>query len=256
MAGSRDHRVLVPIDVLGGESVPQTVIDAFASVPIVLLAYRELPDQTGTDQARDQYGDRMRAEVDKLEDAFEAAGCLDISSRLVFTHDRFRTFERVAVEAGCDAVLLANPAPVLETVLVALRGDVALEHITRLLGTLLTDTDLDVTFLHVVAAKAGREEGTALLDAAVDALADTGVDRDRIDRSLVVGGSPTSEILDAAADHDMLVVGESRPSIRRFIFRDRARKLSRETVDPVLVICGEYLTAEDGESGDGDDESD
>ncbi|MFC4439335.1 MULTISPECIES: universal stress protein [Natrialbaceae] len=253
MAAPRDHRVLVPVDVLGGESVPQTVIDAFASVPVVLLGYRVLPDQTPPDQARDQYGARVRSELEELHDVFEDAGCLDVSSRLVFTHNRLKTFERVAVEASCDAVLLLNPAPVLETVLVAIRGDVNLDHIARLLGALLTDTDLEVTFFHVVPDEDERERGSELLDAAVSALADVGVDRDRIDTSLVVDGSPTREILEAATDHDLLVVGESRPSVRRLIFRDRAKTLARDTVDPVLVIRGEYLEAD--EAGTAEDES-
>ena len=247
MAAPRDHRVLIPVDVLGGESVPTTVIDAFASVPIVLLGYRELPDQTGTDHARDQYGARARAKLEELHTAFEDAGCLDVTSRLVFTHDRLQTFERIAVEASCDAVLLLNPAPVLESVLVAIRGEVNLEHIAMHLETLLAGTELTVTFFHVVTDETDRERGSELLDAAIAALADTGVDRDRIDSSLVVDGSPTTAILDAAADHDLLVVGESRPSIRRFIFRDRAEKLAKETVDPVLVIRGEYLEADDTE---------
>ncbi|TYL38240.1 universal stress protein [Natronococcus pandeyae] len=250
MAAPRDYRVLVPIDVLGGESVPRTVIDAFASVPVVLLGYHELPEQTPPDQARDQYGTRARAELDELHEVFEDAGCLDVSSRLVFTHDRLKTFERVAVETSCDAVLLLNPAPVLESVLVAIRGDVNLEYIARFLGGLLIDTDLEVTFFHVVPDEDERERGTELLDTAVDELADTGVGRDRIDTSLVVDGSPTREILDAASDQDLLVVGESRPSIRRFIFRDRAKTLARGTVDPVLVIRGEYLEADEGDNGD------
>lgn len=247
MAAPRDHRVLIPVDVLGGESVPTTVIDAFASVPIVLLGYRELPDQTGTDHARDQYGARARAGLEKLHTAFEDAGCLDVTSRLVFTHDRLQTFERIAVEASCDAVLLLNPAPVLESVLVAIRGEVNLDHIAMHLETLLAGTELTVTFFHVVADETDRERGTELLDAAVDALADTGVDRDRIDSSLMVDGSPTTAILDATRDHDLLVVGESRPSIRRFIFRDRAKTLAKGTVNPVLVIRGEYLEADNTE---------
>lgn len=250
MAPSRDHRVLIPIDILGGESIPQTVVGAFASMPIVLLGYREIPDQTATDQARDQYEERARAELAELERVFEEAGCLDVTSRLVFTHDRLQTFERIAVEAECDAVLLSNPAPILETVLVAVRGDVNLEYIARFLGTLLTDTKLTVSFFHVVSDETDRGRGTELLETAADELVDAGVDRDRIDTELVVGGSPTGEILDAASDHDLLVVGESRPSVRRFIFRDRAEKLARETIDPVLVIRGEYLAADEAEDAD------
>ncbi|THE63783.1 universal stress protein [Salinadaptatus halalkaliphilus] len=244
MSSTREYRVLVPVDVLGGETVPQTVIDAFASVPVVLLAYREIPDQIGTDQARDQYERRARAELEELRDVFEDAGCLDVTTRLVFTHDRLQTFERVALEAACDAVVVLNPAPVLESVLVALRGGVNLEYIARFLGVLLAGTDLSVTFFHVVSDEDERDQRAELLETAAATLADTGVDRQRIDTSLVVDGSPTRAILEAADDHDLLVVGESRPSVRRFIFKDRAKSLAKGTVDPVLVIRGEYLEDE------------
>ena len=248
MSDSRDHRVLIPIAVLEGEAVPETIIDAFASIPVVLLGYRDIPDQTGPDQAREQYGDRARAELEELQTVFEDAGC-DVTSRLAFTHDPLETFERVAVEDACDAVLVLNPAPVLETVLVALRGDVNVEYIARLLATVLTGTTLELTLFHVAADDSKRAAGTELLETARSELLDAGVDADRIDSTVVVDNSPTEAIVEASADHDLLVAGESRPSIRRAIFRDRAKRLARRTVDPVLVIRGEYLeSAPDGET--------
>ncbi|MFD1563343.1 universal stress protein [Haloarchaeobius amylolyticus] len=249
MSAPRDHRVLIPVDVLEGEVVPETIVDAFASIPVVLLGYRELPDQTAPDQARDQYGDRARAELEELRSVFEDAGC-DVTSRLAFTHDRLETFERVAVEDACDAVLVLNPAPVLETVLVALRGDVNVEYIARLLATILTGTDLELTLFHVTPDDSSQAAGTELLETARSELVDAGVDADRIDSTVVVDDSPTAAIVEASADHDLLVAGESRPSVRRVIFRDRAKRLARRTVDPVLVIRGEYLEGETTSNGD------
>ncbi|OVE85351.1 universal stress protein [Natronolimnobius baerhuensis] len=254
MSSSRNHRVLVPVDVLEGESVPSTVVDAFASIPVVLLGYREIPDQTAPEQARDQYGDRVRAELEELRTVFEDANC-DVATRLAFTHDRLKTFERVTVEESCDAILLLNPAPVLESVLVALRSDVTVAHMARLLRTVLDGTDLEVTLFHVAADEDGRNAGTELLETARTALVDEGVAANRIDSRVVVGGSPTDAILEAANDHDLLVVGESRPSVRRYVFRDRAERLAKRTVDPVLVIRGEYLesateAAENGKTAD------
>ncbi len=245
MADARDHRVLVPVDVLGGQGVPQPVVETFASVPVVLLAYRELPDQVPPDQARAHDGDRARDELEGLQGVCEAAGCTDVTTRLVFTHDPLRSFERVALEERCDAVLLLNPAPVLESVLVAIRGDVNLAYIASFLGAILAGTDLRVTFLRVVRDESDAESGRQLLASAADELAATGVDRDRIDTDVVLGRSATRAILETATDHDLLVVGESRPTVRRLIFRDRAKTLAKGTVDPVLVIRGGSLTGSD-----------
>ena len=252
MTTPADHRVLIPVDVLEGESVPGTIVDAFASIPVVLLGYREVPDQTAPEQAREQYGDRVRAELEELRTVFEDAGC-DVTSRVAFTHDRLQTFERVTVDEGCDAVLVLNPVPVLESVLVAIRSDVNVDYIARLLSAVLAGTTLEVTLLHVASDESKRDAGADPLETARDALVDGGVDRDRIEERVVVDGSPTDAILEAAADHDMLVVGESRPSIRHYVFRDRAERLARQTVDPVLVIRGEYLEGGD-DSTDEEDE--
>lgn len=256
MAASRDHRVLVPVDVLGGEAVPEGIVETLASVPVTLLAYRELPDQVGTDHARDQWGARARTELEALEDAFLEAGCVDVRTRLVFTHDRFETIERVAVDEDCTAIVLLEPAPVLESVLLAVRGDVNLEPIAAFLGAVLDGTDLTVTVVHVT-DESDRDQGTQVLETAADELAVAGVDRERIETTLLVDGSPTRAILAASTDHDLLVVGESRPSVRRLVFRDRARVLARGAVDPVLVVRGKYLQSPDGATDDenGDSES-
>ena len=244
MSHTGDHRVLVPVAVLDGESIPTTIVDAFASIPIVLLGYYEVPEQTSPDQARDQYQRRAARELEERRSVFEAAGC-PVTSRLVFTHDRFETFERVAVETGCDAVLLLNPAPVLERMLVAVRSDVNVEHKAQLIATVLAETEIDVTLFHVVSDDRDRARGDELLATMADALEDAGIGDERVTGTVVVDDSPTEAILEASAEHDLAVVGESRPSVRRYIFRDRAERIAKRTADPVLVVRGAYLEADD-----------
>lgn len=239
MNENHDHRVLVPVDILEGEAVPEKLIETIASVPVVILGYHEVPDQTATDQARSKYGEQTRAELDKLRGVFEDAGC-DVTTRLVFTHDRFKTFERVAIELHCDGIVILNPTPVLESILVAIRGDVNIDHVARLVAAILAGTTIDVTLLHVATDDGKREQGITSLEAAAAKLVEHGVERDRIETT-VVDGRPTDAILSAASDYDLLVIGESRPSIRRRIFRDRAERIAKRTIDPVLVIRREYL---------------
>ena len=246
-----DHRVLVPVDVLGGQTVPASLVDAFASVPVVLLGYREIPDQTAPGQARAAFAARASAELAELRAVFEQVGAT-VETRLAFTHDRFETIERAAVRTDCDAVLLPNPAPVLERVLVAIRGNVNVDHVARLVAAVVADTTLSVTLFHVAPAESDRRAGERPLETSSSSILErAGVDRDRIERRVVVGDDPTAAILEAAVDHDLLVAGESRPSVRRLLFRDRAGRLARRTVDPVLVIRGEYLEpdADDGSAG-------
>lgn len=137
----------------------------------------------------------------------------------------------------------------LERILVATRGDVNVDHIARLVATVLAGTEIDVTLFHVVSSDESRKQGEERLEVAASTLAEQGIDRDRIEVT-VVDGSPTDAILEAARDHDLLVISESRPSIRRLIFRDRAKRIARRTVDPVVVIRGEYLEPRETEPED------
>lgn len=239
-----DHRVLVPVEVLRGETVPETIVRLFASVPVVLLGYHEIPEQTAPSQARMQFEEKAQTEIAALREAFEAAGG-DVATRLVFTHDPLKSFERVANELGCDSVLLLNPAPTLERVLVPLRGEVHVEYISRLVSRVLEGGDTAVTLFHVAADDPGRVGGESLLADATDALESRGLDRDRIDTRVDVTDDPLEAIVRAADDHDLVVVGESKPSIRDFIFGDASEVIAERTVGPVLVVRRPYLEADE-----------
>jgi nucleotide-binding universal stress UspA family protein len=251
MTDADDYCVLVPVAVLDGQSVPTTIVEAFAPIPVLLLGYNEVPDQTLPAQARDQYGERAKRELEERRSVFEGAGC-PVTSRLVFTNDRFTTFERVAVEAECNAILILNPVPVLETMLVAIRSNVNLDRLAHLVATVLEGTEIEVTLFHAVSKKSKRGQGEELLETAASAFVDAGVDSERVSRSVVIADSPTSAILEAAEDHDFIVAGESRPSIRQYIFRGRAERIAKRTSDPVLVVRGEYLEGENEADGNTD----
>lgn len=234
--------VLVPVDVLSGQSVPVTVIEALASVPVLLLGYNEVPDQTSAGQAQQQFEGQIRAELSELRTTFESFGCA-VSTRIAFTHDRFQTFERVAIEDDCSAIILLNPAPVLESMLVAIRSDVNVDHVTALVAAVLADTEITVTLLHVATSDEERATGESAIGSAAERLERRDIGAERIART-IAEGPPTDAILDVATDHDLLVLGESRPSIRRRIFRDRAERIAKRSLDPVIVIRRVYLESQ------------
>ena len=240
------HRVLVPVEILRGEAIPEALVEALAPVPVVLLGYHEIPEQTAPGQARMQFEEKAQAKLEELVRAFEDAGGT-VATRLVFTHDPMKTFERVAVELECDAVCLLNPATALERILVPVRGDVNVTHIAELVGTLLVGGDADVTLFHVALEEEDRAEATALLESAAETLLEIGLEADRILETVVVDDDPLETIVEVADDHDLVVIGESRPSIRDRIFGDPSESIAAQTVSPVLVVRRRYLEMSDEE---------
>nr|WP_231741319.1 universal stress protein [Halorubrum sp. CBA1125] len=139
--------VLVPMAVLDGESLPEGVAALLANARVVLLGYHVIPEQTAAEQAREQFGERAMAKLGEIAAALEAAGA-DVDTRLVFTHERQATIDRMIYEEGCLAVLVANGTEGPESVLVAVRGAVGLDRIARLVAGLFATTDTTITLYH------------------------------------------------------------------------------------------------------------
>ncbi|MFC6737215.1 hypothetical protein ACFQEQ_13320, partial [Halolamina salina] len=90
-------KVLVPVEVLEGESLSVPLVEFLAPTEVVLLGYHVLPEQTPTEQASMQFEDRAHAAIDEIAAAFREAG-REVETRVAFTHDRDATVDGVASE--------------------------------------------------------------------------------------------------------------------------------------------------------------
>lgn len=230
-----DHPICVPIAIFERESIPQPLIELLSPVPAVVLGYYVLPDQTAPGQARMQFEERAQRELADITSAFEASGAT-VETRLAFTRDADQTVERVALDDRCSAVLLVNPAPTIDRVLVALRDDRNAEGMAGLVATLCAETDIDVTVYHV-ATEDGRERGAQLVAAAADLLEARGVSGDRITEDVVVSDAPVRSLVARAdEDYDLVVIGETKPTLRERIVGDTPRRIAARSLEPVLVV--------------------
>jgi nucleotide-binding universal stress UspA family protein len=222
-------RILVPLAVLEGESVSAGLTALLEPTYVTVLGYHVLPEQTPPDQARDQYGERATDALEDLAAEFGAAeGTADY--RLVFTHDRKQTFDRVAAETRSEVYAIPGATGPIDRLLVALTGDVAVERIVSFVGELVGDREIGVTlFLATDDEPAGRE----LLETAAVPLADRGID---VGTELAVDRPPLEALLETTGGHDAIVMGERAPSFRTLVFGEDAERVAAESVGPVLVV--------------------
>ena len=247
-------KVLVPLAVLDGESLAPALVEALSTVPVELVGYHAVPEQTPPGQARMQFEERMETELADLAATFKEMGGT-VETRLVFTHEPEQTFERVAVEEGCDAVLLNNPATKVEEILVPLRSEINVERIVALVASVLDATDATATLYHVAAPddEADRETGQRLVDAATEALAEAGVAPECVNREIAVSETPIKTLAAAAGEYDLVVMGESKPSVRELFFGEVSEQVASQSVTPALVVrrlpALETESEKSGESG-------
>lgn len=227
--------ILLPVRVLEGESLPEGVPALLAEAHVVLLGYHEIPEQTAPGQARMQFEERAVARLDELEGLLEAAGAT-VERRLVFTHDGQQTIDRTIYEQDCLAVLDPEATAAIEEVLVAVRGSIGLERLARTVGGLFGAADARITLYHVVEPEASEAEGEELLSDLGRALRDRGVDADRIFTRIEVDGDPATAIGDAGRSADVVVMGESDPSLATLVFGMPSEQVAQRFHGPVLVV--------------------
>lgn len=238
MSESISHpTILVPVDASDAEEPPPPLVKLLSPHQLVVLGYYPVPDQTSTDQARAQFGEEATDAIDTIADHFAVRGGV-VESTVVFTRDRSETIDNVAADYDVDAVL--TPGRVDETldrVLVPLRGDDNLERILGFVGVLLRESDATATLFNVAKSTDEASRGELLVRGACDRLeTEEGIDPARIGWRQEVDSSTTNAIVAAAEDHDLLIVGESKPSLAERVLGDVTNEVIDRSSDPLLIV--------------------
>lgn len=229
-----NHRVLIPFELPEPDTVAPVVIDLLGDIDVVLMGHFQLPEQTPTAVGRDQFEAEAQAELDDLAADFEDVSG-SVTTRLVFGKARAKAIDRMAIEEECNVVLTPGHVEAIDRILVPLRGEDNLDRIVSFVGELVEDTDASVTLFHAI-SQDDRQPGKVILNHAYERLVDTGVDRNRIDFRLSEDGDPRQEIVSLGDDYDVLVLGETEPSLRERILGELLGQVTAETDDPTLVV--------------------
>lgn len=227
--------VLVPLEVLEGESLPAGTTELLANAHVVLLGYHVLPEQTATEQAREQFGETAMSKLGEFAGALEAVGAT-AETRLVFTHDKQTTIDRLIYEYDCLAVLVPNSAERVESVLVAVRGTVGVDRIARLVAGLFVGTGIAVTLYHVLGEGETDEDAETLLNGMRADLVERGMDADAVEILIEGTETPVDAIAGRGEAHDAVIMGETDPSVTTFVFGMPAEQVAERFLGPVLVV--------------------
>lgn len=191
-----------------------------------------------SEQPGDQFGEEAQAALDAVARRFEEAGAEDVTSRLVFTGDKFDTLTRISTEEGCDAVLISGALEHLRRLLVPLRGLQNARHIVPFFVDVVAGSGTtDVTLLHVLQGdETDADVQDDLLGPAVEQLAAHGVDTELVERRVVATDDPADTIREAAGHYDLLVLGETQPSVRGILFGTVPERIVQSVEGPVVLV--------------------
>lgn len=227
--------LLVPVDVSTDSLPGDGLADFLAGIDVVLLGYFSVPDQSLPAQLKLNRGGEAEARLDRIAEQVRAADVAGVvETELVFTHDRQDPIDRVADEHACDGVLVPGETGSVERILVPLRGERNLDRILLFAGAVARHSDASITLFHAVTD--GDEDGERLLATAAEQLAASGLDDARLTTQLSEGGDSYAQIVEQGSAFDLIVLGETEPSLRERIFGSIPAKITDQTNCPVVVV--------------------
>ena len=234
--GDEDSTVLIPVNAAEAEDLPVTLVKTLAPLHIVVLGYYLVPNQAAPEQVRSNHKDEATAAIDDAVSQFTDRGA-EVESVVVFTHDKDETIDHVADEYDVDAVLTPGEyVEELSRVLVPMRGDENLEKIISFSTDLLRQSDVTATLYNVAESDGDASHGELLLRGARDRLAENGIDPDRVNWQVDRGDSPGDKIVTTAQEYNVLIVGESEPSLRERILGRITGHVVDRVEKPVFVV--------------------
>jgi nucleotide-binding universal stress UspA family protein len=211
------------------------MLDLLRPVNVVVLGYYPVPAQTAPAHLKADHEAEAAARLDDLVTQLETSDH-EVEGVLVFTKDREETIDRVADEHGCDAVLFPKEIGTIEQMLVPLRGGVNLERIISFTGDLVRASEATVTLFHHSPEGSDTSQGEFVLRGAADRLAEDGVDPDRISWTVDEGADPSGAIVDLAGSYDLVILGETEPSLRERIIGTVLTPVLDRIEKPTIVV--------------------
>jgi nucleotide-binding universal stress UspA family protein len=228
--------ILIDVELPDPAPVPPPLRALMSALKVILVGWYAVPDQTSPAQARDQFEGEAQEALDRVAETFRDSGA-EVQTHVVFTGNQLDTIERISAEQDCDAVLIANPIEHLERILVPLRGVHNAERIAHFVADLVQDGTTDVTLLHILE---DEEEKAAIQEDVLDTVSsmavEKGIDAGLIRLRIEVADDPGDAIIDIAKEYDVVVIGETEPSVRAVIFGSVPEQIAQEAEVPVMVV--------------------
>lgn len=239
------HRLVVPFELPDPQPLSPVLIEALASLDIVVFGHYGLPEQTPPAVAREQFETEAREQLVAMAEPFEAAGA-SVTIRLVFGRDRGKAIDQIAFEEDCDGELDPAPTDRVDRILVPIPDTGNVDRLTSFVTVFAEGHEPSVTLLHVVEGEETEAEGEATVAAGREWMVEHGIDPDSVDTRVVADDDHDAVILDAAADYDAVVMGEATPKVADRIFGTLPDKIVNGAGKPVVVVRRNHSGDDEG----------
>ncbi|WP_281194798.1 universal stress protein [Halorubrum sp. F4] len=241
--------ILVPVELPDPEPIAPVLVRHLAPLDIVVMGHFEVPEQTPSEAARDQFKHEAQAALEEVAEPFRETS-RSVRTRLVFGKDRATAIDRIMLEEDCAAEL--NPAPTegIRRILVPIPAVAEFSRLPAFVNVLCEDSTREVTLFHVAEDGESRKHAESIVAETREGLIEAGLDAELVDTRVVEGEEHDEEILRFAEEYDAVVMYQAESRLGDRIFGTLPDRIADRTGDPVIVVRRDY--GPDGPESDGE----
>lgn len=127
-----EPKILVPVEINGDTNIPDPLLKIFPSMRIKVLGYKEIPEQSSSEQSRDKFGESAEEQVKKLAQQF-SKGHTEVDFETAFVSN-IKTALKESLEQGdYHALLLVKEMKTIKKIIVPLFSSTKIDRKTRTL---------------------------------------------------------------------------------------------------------------------------
>ncbi|SFN72538.1 APC family permease [Salegentibacter flavus] len=239
----RKPRILIPVSLPQKESLPLAILRSFTDLEVLVLGYKELPEQTDPGQYKDEEGDESKKQLEKVKKELEDEE-FDVKTELVFTPDVSQAIDNVIVEHDCQALLVVKPISQLNRLLIPVYDINQLsKRFATVIYELTTASNLPASLLFLSGSKDSEDSEdkdgadiSVMKREAISRLKQAGIHKHQIKTSLVEVANISDAVKEESKPEDLVILVEANANERETFINEIRGEISDKINCPLLVV--------------------
>lgn len=242
----RHPLLLLPVSLSQERSLPLAILKKFTDLEVLLLGYRELPEQTTPGQFEEEKGEECREQMEKVKNELEDEK-FNVKTDLVFTNTISRAIDNAITKYNCQAMLIVKPIHELNRLLVPVYN---LNQITKRFATVIYELTSASNLPAVLLFLGGPEDSedsedkentdkSTLEKEALSRLKRAGVPDNQISTGFVSADTISEAVKEKSESDDLVVLVEGNAKERKSFINKIWNEICEKSNCPFLVVFAE-----------------
>lgn len=242
----RHPLLLLPVSLSQERSLPLAILKKFTDLEVLLLGYRELPEQTTPGQFEEEKGEECREQMEKVKNELEDEK-FNVKTDLVFTNTISRAIDNAITKYNCQALLIVKPIHELNRLLVPVYN---LNQITKRFATVIYELTSASNLPAVLLFLGGPEDSedsedkentdkSTLEKEALSRLKRAGVPDNQISTGFVSADTISEAVKEKSESDDLVVLVEGNAKERKSFINKIWNEICEKSNCPFLVVFAE-----------------